>query len=225
MSGFEVPLFSRDAYNMWKKKMLLFIKLSNPAYMKILESGSCVPKKTIPGIAATSTSSAVSEVEVPKDPFEYTDKEKEAVLLDANLQLIIFDSMDDDMSHQLMNCESAKHMWDTIELIMVGTQEYQLDILTSRYEAFKSLPGESITQVFERYYGLLNQLSAQGKKYPLRETNRKFMLTMPRHLEHQVSAIRERPDFKTMSLAELYWKLKIYEMEQEQRKIIYGTKF
>ncbi|XP_017246071.1 uncharacterized protein LOC108217700 [Daucus carota subsp. sativus] len=225
MSSIEVPPFTRDDYNMWKKKMVLFIKAANPAYMKILESGPYVPKKTIPGIAVTSTSSSVPEVEVPKDPFEYTDKEKEAVQLDANLQLIIFDSMDYDMSHQLMNCKSAKHMWDTMELIMAGSQENQLDILTSRYEAFKYLPGESITQVFERYNRLLNELSAQGKKYPLRETNWKFMVIMPRHLEPKVLAIRGRPDFKTMSLEQLYWKLKIYEMEREQRKIIYGTEF
>ena len=43
-------------------------------------------------------------------------------------------------------------MWDTVELIMEGTDEVKenrLDILTSQYEAFKSLPAETITQVFE----------------------------------------------------------------------------
>ena len=78
------------------------------------------------------------------------------------------------MCHQIVNCTTTKHMWDTIELIMEGTEEVKenrLDILTSQYEAFKSLSGESITQVFERYNKLLNELSIQGKTYPLRETN------------------------------------------------------
>ena len=116
---------------------------------------------------------------IPKEISEFSDSDKESVALDTNLQLIIVDSMDSDMCHQIVNCSTAKHMWDTIELIMEGTEEVKenrLDILTSQYEAFKSLSGESITQVFERYNKLLNELSIQGKTYPLRETNRKFML-------------------------------------------------
>ena len=62
-------------------------------------------------------------------------------------------------------------MWDTIELIMEGNNEVRenwLDILTSQYEAFKSLPVETITQVYERYNRLLNELCIHGKNYPLR---------------------------------------------------------
>ena len=49
------------------------------------------------------------------------------------------------------------------------------------------------------------------------------MLTLPEHLEHKVSSIQERNDFNTLSLKKLYGKLKTHKMEQEQRKIIYGT--
>ena len=53
------------------------------------------------------------------------------------------------MLNQVINYNNAKQMWDTIELLMEETtevKENRLDILTSQYEAFKSLPGESITQ-------------------------------------------------------------------------------
>ena len=116
-------------------------------------------------------------------------------------------------------------MWDTIELLMEGTaevKENRLDILTSQYEAFKSLPGENISQVFERYNKLLNDLNLHGKHYSSREVNRKFMLTLPSHLEHKISSIRERDDINEMSIERLYVKLKTHEMEQEQRQIIYG---
>ena len=97
-----------------------------------------------------------------------------------------------------------------------------MDILTSQYEAFKSLPEESITQVFERYNKLLNDLNLHGKVYTSREVNRKFMLTLPSHLEHKISSIRERDDINEMSIERLYGKLKTHEMEQEKRQIIYG---
>ena len=117
-------------------------------------------------------------------------------------------------------------MWETIELLMEGTEdvkENRLDILTIQYEAFKSLPGEGITSVFERLDKLLNELSIHGKTYAQKEINRKFMLTLPSHLENKANSVRERLDFKTMSLEKLYGKMKTHEMEQEQKKIIYGS--
>ena len=77
-------------------------------------------------------------------------------------------------------------MWDAIELLMEGTtevKENRLDILTSQYEAFKYLPGESTTQVFKRYNKLLNDLNLHGKVYISREVNWKFMLTLPSHFD------------------------------------------
>ena len=65
------------------------------------------------------------------------------------------------------------------------------DILTTQYEALKSLPGEGITSVFERLNKLLNELSIHGKTYAQKEINRKFMLTLPSHLENKANSVRE----------------------------------
>ena len=108
---------------------------------------------------------------------------------------------------------------------MEGTEEVhenRVDILTSQYEAFKSLAGESITQVFERFNKLLNELMVNNKTYPQWEINRNFMLTLPYHVVHKAQSIRDMVNFNSMTLEKLYGKLKIYEMEQEQRAIIYG---
>lgn len=224
ISSIKVPQFDRDNYNLWKKKMILFIKATNPLYMGILQNGPFVPTK--PFVEKTAADGTrIPAGTIPKPLTEYSDAEKEIVALDDSLQLIIVDAMDSTMSHQILNCESGKHMWDSIKMIMEGTDEVKenrLDILTSQYEAFKSFSGESISTVFERYNRLLNELSIQGKVYPIRETNRKFMLTLPHHVEHRASSIRERIDFNTMSLEMIYGKLRTYEMEQEQRVISYG---
>ncbi|KAK1364596.1 hypothetical protein POM88_040157 [Heracleum sosnowskyi] len=224
-ASIKVPPFTRDDFGLWKMKMLLFIKASNPLYIGILENRPFVPMKPVSESTAPDGSRIPSGTQ-PKDISEFTDSDKELIRLDTGLMLILADSADKEMSYQLMNCTSGKHMWDTINLIMEGTedvQENRLDILTSQYEAFRSLPGESITQVFEKYTKLLNELAMKGKTYPLRESNMKFMMTMPHHVEHKSSSIRERIDFTKMSLEMIYGKLKTYEMEQEQRVIIYGS--
>ncbi|KAK1360161.1 hypothetical protein POM88_044635 [Heracleum sosnowskyi] len=218
-AGIKVPPFTRDDFGLWEMKMLLFIKASNPLYIGILENGPFVPMKPV-SESTGPDGSRIPQGTQPKDITKYTDSDKELIRLDTGLMLILADSADKEMSYQLMNCTGGKHMWDTINLIMEGTedvQENRLDILTSQYEAFRSLPGESITQVFEKYTKLLNELAMKGKTYPLRESNRKFMMTLPHHVEHKSSSIREKIDFTKMSLEMIYGKLKTYEMEQEQR--------
>ena len=50
------------------------------------------------------------------------------------------------------------------------------------------------------------------------------MLTLPSHLEHKISSIRERDEINEMSIERLYGNLKTHEIEQEQRQIIYGPR-
>ena len=98
----------------------------------------------------------------PKDPADYTPDEKEDVLLDINLQLILVESLDPIMYNHVVNCKDAKHIWDTIETINEGTEEVRqnrMEILTSEYEHFKSTSGEGISEVFERYNKLINKLN------------------------------------------------------------------
>ena len=185
--------------------MTLFIKAANPLYMGIMENVPFVPQKLIPE-SVTETGERIPQKFVPKESSEFSDTKKDKVALDTSLQLIIVDSLDISMLNQLINSSSAKHMWDTIELLMEGTakvKENRLNILTSQYESFKSLPGENISQVFERYDKLLNDLNLHGKIYSSREVNRKFILTLPSHLEHKISSIRERDDHEMTNESQL----------------------
>ncbi|KAK1356874.1 hypothetical protein POM88_050130 [Heracleum sosnowskyi] len=131
------------------------------------------------------------------------------------------------MHNHVLNCATSKHIWDTIEIINEGTEEVRenkLEILTSSYEHFRSNPGEGISEVFERYNKLINDLNLNGKHYTIKEINKKFLLTLPIHLEHRISAIREARDLGEISLERLYGVLKTYELEQIQQKEIYGTR-
>ncbi|XP_074342515.1 uncharacterized protein LOC141680098 [Apium graveolens] len=216
VSSIKVPQFDKPRYNLWKKKMLLYIRASSPEYMRVLREGRHVPMKD---------HLELPNMKISCPEAEWSARDKKLIALDEGLRLILVDSMDDDMSHQIMVCDSAKHIWETIQLLMEGTEDVRqnrLYILTSQYEAFKSLPGESITQVFERLNKLLNKLSIHGKTYPKREVNRKFILVLPHHLENKASFVRERVDFETMTLEKLYGKQKTHKMEHEQMKIIYG---
>ncbi|MCI37079.1 hypothetical protein A2U01_0058303, partial [Trifolium medium] len=98
------------------------------------------------------------------------------------------------MYNNIVNCETVKQIREKIEILCEGTEEVrknQRQILVSRYEAFMAKPRESITDVFEKFNKLINDLQLHGKYYENHEINLKFLLTLPDHLEQIISAIRE----------------------------------
>ncbi|XP_074376900.1 uncharacterized protein LOC141718420 [Apium graveolens] len=167
VNGIKVPSFNNVSENickLWKKKIILFISVVNRDYKGILESGPFVPRKDIS--ITTDSNSRVPQEFIPKDPSEYTDRDKELVYLDATLRSILVESMDSNMHHRIKDCVSAKHMWETIEAIVEGTEDKnRLNFLMSEYKEFNSLSGESIKQLLGRYTRLLDEMSTLGKKY------------------------------------------------------------
>ncbi|KAL8124411.1 hypothetical protein AgCh_012163 [Apium graveolens] len=86
------------------------------------------------------------------------------------------------------------------------------------YEGFMAKPKEGITDVFERFNKLINDLQLHDKFYDVEEVNLKFLLTLPDHLEQKISAIREGRDLSRITLEVLYGVLKTYELEMIQKK-------
>ena len=222
----KIPLFDKVNYEMWKKKMLLFLRVANPKYIDVLMNGPKIPMVTEMQVVVDNVVISPAK-HYPKDPKDYTADEKEDSLLDAHLQLILIDCFDTLMNSHVLNCKDAKQMWTTMEIVNEGTEEVRenkMEILVTDYEHFRSNPGEGITEVFERYNRLINDLNVHGKYYTQKEINKKFLLTLPFHLEHKVSAIRESRDLSELSLERLYGVLKTYELEQIQQQAIYGGK-
>ena len=78
IGSIKVPPFKRENYSMWKMKMILFMKASNPSYMDILAKEPHVPMKTV----ADETTRV--EKTIPKTRADMTEKEKEVAGLDTN---------------------------------------------------------------------------------------------------------------------------------------------
>ncbi|KAK1355317.1 CCHC-type domain-containing protein [Heracleum sosnowskyi] len=216
----KIPPFNKEHYSLWKKKMLIFIKASNPMYLDILKHGPFTPMIEI---AETTIGTEIIPARYePKDPSKYTDPEKEKITLDGHLQLIICESMDFNMYGTVAHCTSAKKMWDLIEVLCEGTPEVRKNkkqILVSQYEAFMPQPKEGITEVFERFKKLINELKLYDKHYETEELNTKFLLTLPDHLEPRISSLKER-DLTKIGFDVLYGVLKTYELELFQKRAI-----
>ncbi|KAK1397160.1 hypothetical protein POM88_007023 [Heracleum sosnowskyi] len=222
-NSIKIPAFDKENYSIWKRKILLFIKAANPLYPGILENGPFIPRKEIE--ATTVNGEIIPAHWVPKDPSEILEPEKEKMVLDDHLQLILLDSLtlDKAMCGSVISCTSAKEMWIRLALLCEGSEEVkgnQRQILISQYEAFMAKPGEDLTSMFERFSKLLTELQIHGKYYDRKELNVKFLLTLPDHLEHKTTAIREGRDLNTITFETLYGILKSYELELFQKRAI-----
>lgn len=137
VSNIKIPMFDKVNYNLWKRKMLLFLRTANTGYDNILKNGISIPLKIVHEHMEDGI--LIPHQAVVKDPSEYTDEERELVSLDTSLQLILVEFLDPIMYNHVVNCESAKQIWDTIEILNEGTEEVRenrLEILTSQYEHF-----------------------------------------------------------------------------------------
>ena len=167
VSSVKIPLFDKENYGLWKKKMTLFLQVANPKNRGVLKNGPKIPM-VIVAKSIENNIVVVTARTYPKDLADYTPDEKEDASLDINLQLILVESMDPMMYNHVVNGKDAKHIWEIIKTINEGTEEVRenrLEILTYEYEHFKSTSGESISEVFERYNKLINKLNFQGKFY------------------------------------------------------------
>ncbi|KAK1360204.1 hypothetical protein POM88_044678 [Heracleum sosnowskyi] len=222
-NSIKIPAFDKENYSIWKRKILLFIKAANPLYPGILENGPFIPRKEIE--ATTVNGEIIPAHWVPKDPSEFLETEKEKMVLDDHMQLILLDSLtlDKAMCGSVISCTSAKEMWIRLALLCEGSEEVkgnQRQILISQYEAFMAKPGEDLTSMFERFSKLLTELQIHGKYYDRKELNVKFLLTLPDHLEHKTTAIREGRDLNNITFETLYGILKSYELELFQKRAI-----
>ncbi|XP_074355805.1 uncharacterized protein LOC141695460 [Apium graveolens] len=133
--------------------------MANPLYIKVLKYGLFIPMVRVP--VPTDGDVVIPRHFAPKDLPTYTELEKEKVSLDNSLQLILIESLDNVMYTNIINCESAKKIWENIEILCEGTEEVrsnQRKILVSQYEGFMAKPKEDINEVFERLNKLINDL-------------------------------------------------------------------
>ena len=76
------------------------------------------------------------------------------------------------MSNRVIGCKTAKDIWDALETRCQGTDALKKNrrtILTQEYEHFDSKADESLTDLYDRFVKLLNDLSLVDKEYDLED--------------------------------------------------------
>ncbi|KAL8088485.1 hypothetical protein AgCh_038310 [Apium graveolens] len=106
---------------------------------------------------------------------------------------------------------------EDISSIMQDAKKNRRRVLTQEYEHFDSRDNESLTEIYDRFQKLLNDLSLVNKEHDFEDSNLKFLLALPEKWDFKVTSIRDNNQFNITPLDEIYGVLKTHELEMEQR--------
>lgn len=131
-------------------------------------------------------------------------------------------SIPDDIYHLVIDCETAKEIWDSLVVYFEGNDEVRRHkgyLLVRQFEVFTSKPGESITETYSRFTCLLNDLKEHNKVFDDESVVDIFLRSLPLEWDHISRAISVSENFETMSLQTLYGKLLSLELRNAMSKV------
>ncbi|KAK1357997.1 hypothetical protein POM88_051253 [Heracleum sosnowskyi] len=211
----RVPILKPAEYPVWKVKMTMFLEATDPEYLDRIYDGPHKPTKLntlVPG---------EEQKTIPKEKKDYTPEDISSIAKDAKVRHLLHSALDNVMSNRVIGCKTAKEIWDALEVRCQGTSAIKKNmktILIQEYEHFDSRPGESLTETYDRFCKLLNDLSLVDKEYDIEESNLKFLLALPERWDLKATTIRDNYELADTDLDEIYGPLKTHELEIEQRK-------
>ena len=117
------PRLVRDNFFIWKNRMEAFLMGIDYNLIDIVNEGPHVPMSLIPGTPAIGDMPVVLESRSPKPKANWTKKDRKLVSQNGKPKSTLIMSLPDDIYHSVVNCQTAKEIWDTLVVLFEGTTE------------------------------------------------------------------------------------------------------
>ncbi|GAV58341.1 UBN2 domain-containing protein, partial [Cephalotus follicularis] len=151
--------------------MTIFLQSLDYQLWHIIVNGPRMPTRTIEGVVS------------PKPENEYNDNDFRMLQLNSKAKHVLFCVVGPNEFNRISSCDSAKQMWDLLEVTYEGTnqvKESEISMLVHEYELFIMHDHESISDMFTRFTTIINSLKNLGKSYPNQELVRKILRCLPK---------------------------------------------
>ena len=214
-SSSRPPLFSGTNYGYWKARMKIFIQSIDFQLWKVIMKGPYIPTINVDG------------VDIPKPEEDWDDQEMKKGELNAKAMNLLYCALDPNEFNQISICNSAKEIWDRLEVTHKGTnqvKESKINLLMHDYELFKMKPTETISEMFTHFTDIINGLKNLDKIYSNRELVQKVLRSLSEKWDSKITVIQEAKDMNTLSLEELLGSLMIHELNVKRRSEDDGNK-
>ncbi|GAV68214.1 UBN2 domain-containing protein, partial [Cephalotus follicularis] len=151
--------------------MTIFLQSLDYQLWHSIVNGPRMPTRTIEGVVS------------PKPENEYNDNDFRMLQLNSKAKHVLFCVVGPNEFNRISSCDSAKEMWDLLEVTYEGTnqvKESKISMLVHEYELFMMHDNESISDMFSRFTTIINSLKNLGKSYSNQELVRKILRCLPK---------------------------------------------
>ncbi|GAV79838.1 UBN2 domain-containing protein, partial [Cephalotus follicularis] len=160
--------------------MTIFLQSLDFQLWHIIVNGPRMPTRTIDGVVS------------PKPENEYNDNDFRMLQLNSKAKHVLFCAVGPNEFNRISSCDSAKQMWDLLEVTYEGTnqvKESKISMLVHEYELFIMHDNESISDMFTRFTSIINSLKNLCKSYSNQELVRKILrcLTKSSFMTHETT--------------------------------------
>ncbi|GKV30136.1 hypothetical protein SLEP1_g38991 [Rubroshorea leprosula] len=152
---------------------------------------------------------------VPKDLASYDQVEKKKLQINAQAKNALFCALHPSEYDRISACDSAKEMWDKLQVAHEGTNEVKkskINMLVQKYELFKTKSDEDIKDMFTRFTKITNELKLFDRVLPEEDKVRKILRSLPKSWSSIKTTIEEAHDLSAMTVEMLQGKLMTHEM-------------
>ena len=203
----RIPFFDGSNFPYWKCRMETYIKATDFTSWEIIQYGD-------------------KELALGDSPI-LTDEDKKKLELNHSAKNLILMSISHSVFAMISSCETAKDIWDKLCETYEGAamiKDTRRGALMQDYELFRFKNGETISDGFDRFTLITNELALLGKRFDDSELVRKILRILPSTWDSKTNAIEEAHDLDKLTLSQLREKLQAYESklkhqyEQEKGK-------
>ncbi|GKD11343.1 hypothetical protein Tco_1191028 [Tanacetum coccineum] len=143
-----------------------------------------------------------------------TAKEKAQRTLEVKARSTLMIGIPNEHQLKFNSIKDAKKLLETVENRFGGNEaikKTQRNLLKQQYENFTAPSSEMLDKTFDRILKLVSQLELLGEKISQEDVNKKLLRSLSPEWNTHAVVWRNKADLDTMSMYDLYKKLKVYE--------------
>ncbi|GKE06693.1 hypothetical protein Tco_1398711, partial [Tanacetum coccineum] len=198
----KLHILNLGDYDLWLMRIEQYFLMTNYSLWEVIKNGNKVLKRT------------VEETEQEYEPTTIEEKQDRRNEMKARGTLLMALPNKDQLKFH--SYKDAKLLMEAIEKRYRGNKEskkVQGTLLKQQYENFTGSSSEIMNQTFDRLQKLITQLEIQGEVITQEDMNLKLLRSFPYEWKTHALIWRNKQEIQTISLDDLYNKLKIYEPE------------
>ncbi|GKC58917.1 hypothetical protein Tco_1086515, partial [Tanacetum coccineum] len=198
----KLPILNPEDYDLWLMRIEQYFLMTDYSLWEVIMNGNKVLKRK------------VKETEQKYEPTTAEEKQDRRNEMKARGTLLMALPNKDQLKFH--SYKDAKLLMEAIEKRCGGNKEskkVQRTLLKQQYENFAGSSSKIMDQTFDRLKKLISQLEIQGEVISQEGMDLKLLKILPSEWKTHALIWRNKVEIETISLDDLYYNLKIYELE------------